>query len=227
MNDVERPRPLTTALRRAALTTAAFLSVGLAVGLTGCRAQAPAAAFEFEAGRYADALDATRDTLRAAGYTIERVDAVSGEITTTERTVAGLATPLASENRSARGLITDTLTNRPRTVRVRFRDAANPDAPPTAQGPIRLEIDAMIWQRVNPGWRVETETTFGNTVSFDPAEARRGIGANAPVPVRMDDEFARVLTKRIADRLAKQSARAQSRAEQPTETGADSSTGSP
>ena len=63
--------------------------------------------------------------------------------------------------------------------------------------------------------------------AVDPAEARRGVAANAPVPVRMDDEFARVLTKRIADRLAKQSARAQTNTEQPTETGADSSTGSP
>lgn len=171
--------------------------------LGGCASRAESRSFEIPAGRYPDAIIATRDTLRAAGYTLERIDAASGEISTTERTVAGLAAPFAKENRTLSGLAADTLTDRPRTVRVRFRDARDPLAPPRADAPVRAEIDAMIWKRVNPGWRVETETSRRNLVSRDPAERARGVSPSAHIPVRRDDAFARLLVERITNRLAR------------------------
>jgi hypothetical protein len=179
-----------------------LLILSLLPTLTGCAGRAESRSFEIQAGTYDDAIIATRDTLRASGYTLERIDATAGEITTTERTVAGLASPFASENRNVSGLVADTLTNRPRTVRVRFRDATNPASPPNPDAPVRAEVDAMIWKRVRPGWRVETETMVGNAISRDRAEQRRGVSSGEPVPVGRDDDFARVIARRIQQRLA-------------------------
>jgi hypothetical protein len=173
----------------------------LLAALLACGSTETGRTIEIAPGEYPLALNATRDALRASGYTVERVDAAAGEVSTMEKTVAGLATPLAPENRAASGLVADTLSNRPRTVRVRFRDASNPDAPPTADGPVRAEVDAIIWRRLNPNWRIETETTAGNTIWIDPLMARRGVTAATPVPLKRDDRFASVIAKRITDRI--------------------------
>ncbi len=191
---------MTHAMRTILLASAllAFLNT-----LTGCAGRAESRTFEIPAGRYNEAIVATRDTLRASGYTLERIDATAGEITTTERTVTGLASPFASENRSLSGVAADTLTNRPRTVRVRFRDARDPQSPPAPDAPVRAEVEAVIWKRIQPGRRVETETTFRGRVARDPAEIRRGVNAGTPVPVRLDHDYARVLARRITERLAR------------------------
>ena len=96
-------------------------------------------------------------------------------------------------------MLADTLSNRPRTVRVRFRDADG-DAP-RAETPVRAEVDAIIWRRLNPGWRIDTETTLGNNISRDPALIERGVNAATPVPLTRDDRFAGELARRIARRL--------------------------
>ena len=173
-----------------------------ALPLTGCGASSDARSFEIAPGDYARALTAPRETLRAAGYAVERVDAIAGEITTGEKIVAGVATPLASENNALRGVLADTLSNRPRTVRVRFRDASDPGAPPREDGAVRAEVDAIIWRTLYPNWRTETETVLGNFVWRDPLLAERGVTGATPVPLKRDDRFAREIAGRIAWRLS-------------------------
>lgn len=192
-------RRATTRRRTFRLAGVAALAAGV---LGGCGSPGGGRSFDIAAGGYADALDATRETLRDAGYTLERVDASAGEVTTGEKIVAGLATPGASENRTVTGLVADTLSNRPRTLRIRFRDAADPSSPPRADAPVRAEVDAIVWRRLNPNWRTETETVMGNFVWRDPLLAERGVTGATRVPLKRDDDLAAVIARRIESRLA-------------------------
>jgi len=180
--------------------------VALAIALsasfiTGCGSTTIVRSFPVPAGQYPAAIEAVRDELRAAGYTIERVDAVAGEILTTPKTVAGLATPLAPENRWPAGVAADTLSNRPRTVRVRFRDAQDISMPPAEGQAVIAEVDALIWKKLSPGWRLETETTIRNLYWIDPALSRRGVNGATVVPLKRDDAYATEITKKIAQRM--------------------------
>lgn len=190
-------RPTTTL--RAALP--ALLIGALACLAPGCSTPPVARTFAVPAGQYPIALDAVREELRGAGYTIERVDANAGEILTAPKTVAGLATPLAPENRWPAGVASDTLSNHPRTVRVRFRDAANPASPPIEGRDAVAEVDALIWRQLRPGWRLETETTVRNLYWIDPALGKRGVNGATVVPLKRDDAFATELTEKITARM--------------------------
>lgn len=185
-------------------TIIAALAGMLAFFATGCSTPPTARTFAVPADQYQIALDAVRDELRAAGYTVERVDANAGEILTAPKTVAGIATPLAPENRWPSGVVSDTLSNRPRTVRVRFRDAIEPASPPQEGRDVVAEVDAMIWRRLRPGWRLETETTIRNLYWIDPALGRRGVNGATVVPLKRDDVYATELTEKITARIGKQ-----------------------
>lgn len=187
---------------RNARRTIAALAIALSASfITGCGSTTIARTFTVPAGQYPTAIEAARDELRAAGYTLERVDAVAGEILTAPKTVAGLATPLAPENRWIAGVAADTLSNRPRTVRVRFRDAQDIASPPIEGRAVVAEIDAVIWKKLRPGWRLETETTIRNLYWTDPALSKRGVTGATVVPLKRDNVFATELTKKIAKRM--------------------------
>lgn len=183
--------------------TLPLLALGLLLASLqiGCGSTGAGRSFMIPAGEYEDAFATVREELRAAGYTLERVDSIAGEISTGEKTVVGVVSPLAPENRTATGMLADTLSNRPRTVRVRFRDATDLSQPPKPDALVHAEVDAIIWRKLNPGWRIDTETTFGNQISLDPLLGARGVTRKTVVPLKRDDRFASVLTKRITKKL--------------------------
>lgn len=190
-----------------------LLIASAAALLTGCRAPEGPRSFTFPASDYPAVLDATREKLRAAGYTLERVDAVRGEVLTTPKTSAGFTTPIEPEYNTLGSAWQDTLNNQPRTVRVRFRDAASIERgdarPPTATGEIHAEVESVIYRLSRPGWRLETETISESSMSRDPLLIERGVTPNMLVPLRRDDSFSAELAAKVRRRLAKSAPAAQ------------------
>lgn len=180
------------------------------LALSGCRAPDGPRTFTFPARDYPAVLDAARETLRDAGYTLERVDAVRGEVLSAPKTSAGLVTPIEPEYNTLSSAWQDTLNNQPRTVRVRFRDAASVargDAqPPSETGDIRAEVESVVWRLRRPGWRLETETIRESSYSLDPMLSARGVTPNTLVPIRRDDAFASELAAKLQRRLHREHA---------------------
>ena len=172
--------------------------------LPACAAPDTPTAFEFPGERYERVFDAARAELRAAGYTLERVDAARGELLTAPKTVAGFATPLEPESRSLPQLWEDTLNHQPRTVRVRFRDLEGNPPPAGAGEPMRAVVDAVLWRQRSPGWRLETEAIARSRIWLNPDWPQRGIVMGSLTPLRKDDPLARRLTARILERLDEQ-----------------------
>ncbi|USN99772.1 MAG: hypothetical protein H6810_03685 [Phycisphaeraceae bacterium] len=176
-----------------------ILLICLAGVLAGCRSHGGPRAFVVSSSLYGEAFDATRDELRRAGYTLERVDAANGELLTAPKTVAGFATPFAPEPGSIGQMTDDTLNSQPRTVRVTFRDAAGG---PPGVGDVTETVEVVIWRTNRPGTRLETEAIRASSVWIDPALAERGVRNGMLVPLRRDDNFAGELAGRVRDRLS-------------------------
>lgn len=168
--------------------------------LGGCASPSGERSFVFPAERYAEVFDATRVELRRAGYTLERIDATSGEILTAPKTNAGLATPFEPEYASVGQVWQDTINSQPRTIRVRFRDAAD-GTPPPETGEIRAEVEVVLWRLRRPGWRLETESIRMSRNWLDPSLSARGVGSGNLVPLRRDDAFASRLAARVRDQI--------------------------
>jgi hypothetical protein len=169
--------------------------------LAGCRAPSGGRSFVIPAERYTEAFELARAELRRAGYTLERVDANAGELLTAPKTIAGFATPFQPEYTGPGQRWQDTLNNQPRTVQIRFRDAAadpaGPATPPTGEGGVRAEVEVVLWRFRRPGWRLETESIQGSTFYGDPAWSDRGVHYGMLVPIRRDDAFAGLLADRL------------------------------
>ncbi|MBZ0171040.1 MAG: hypothetical protein K8E66_01540 [Phycisphaerales bacterium] len=180
-----------------------FLLITAACLFAGCRAPDGPRSFVVPASRYAEAFDAARDELRRAGYTLERVDVVNGELLTDPKTVAGLATPFEPESASLGQMVQDTVNAQPRTVRVTFRD-------PTGAGPgstartdeITASVEVVLWRLRRPGWRLETESIRSSSYWIDRDLASRGVRFGMRVPMRHDAPFAAEFAGRVRQRLA-------------------------
>jgi len=178
----------------------AFVLALLSTTLLGCRAPDTARSFTFPADDYEHVLAATRDLLRASGYTVERVDAARGEILTAPKVNAGFVTPFEPEYDGLGEMWRDTLNNQPRTVRVRFRDAESVrrgEPAPPGSGEIHAEVDAVLWRTRYPGWRLETETVVYSRYARDPILYDRGVYPGQLVPIRRDDGFAAEFAGRV------------------------------
>lgn len=125
--------------------------VGTALG--GCgTSRATTRVVEVAPGRYAQAFDAARETLRDYNFTLDRVDARAGVITSEPRFSIGLANPIDPVQSTARQEIQDLLNQQDRRVRVAFArpgvepvfepGAAAPD-PGSGQEPSGKEIAAV------------------------------------------------------------------------------------
>ena len=204
-------------MRRPALAPLALLACALA-HLAGCAASrtgAPAdaatapiagaphdpATFTVPAGRYAHAFDAARDTLRERGYTLERVDARAGVITTRPRTEPALAGAPAGAGSSW-------LNAQRSLARVEFSPI--PDSPPApgedlraADTPLHARVVVVVERLQRPGRRIESTSIQLSTRWREPDWSERGMHpAHTTVEYR-DTPAAVDLVNTIKDRTNK------------------------
>ncbi len=159
------------------------------------------------AGKYAAAFNAARDELRDAGFTLERVDAYSGIITTWPSGSAGIATPWSGDQSSVSQEFGDLFHRHARTLRITFEPAVPPEPTDDAALPpdlraldtdMLMRIRVIVERNHRPGWRVSNVSIRHSTYYTDPDLQTRGMQPVYSV-AREED---RLLAARIADRIA-------------------------
>ncbi|MGD9689785.1 MAG: hypothetical protein AB7K52_09050 [Phycisphaerales bacterium] len=167
------------------------------------------------ADQYTRAFDAAKETLRELDFSLERVDASAGVITTRTKATAGLATPWDQEQ-SGVGQELEELANRQtRVARVTFVPPAGTPAI-GAPGwkdlrelnePLTLRVEVSMFRRQRPGWRLETGAIRLSSRSSDPQLAARGMEPTYTVDIGDDPRLADRIARSIAQRLDLPSAR--------------------
>jgi hypothetical protein len=155
--------------------------------LTACTAAPPAGArsdADFAPESYPHIFNAAREILAEYRFTIDRVDAARGVITTHPKRTAGLATPWDREQSGLRQEIEDLAHQQERTARVTFE-------PPEA--PTRVIVQIVLGRVHRPNWRIETDAIRQSTHARDPIAIRAGQPPEFREPVAED----RALAQRI------------------------------
>lgn len=169
----------------------AILTLVPAVAGVGCasRPQGSTAA-EVEPGSYPALFDATRQALTEYRFTLDRVDAARGVVTTAPKQTAGLATPWDREQSNADQRLQDLVHQQERVVRVVFE-------PP--EEPTRVAVEVVVERVRRPNWRVESDAIRASTHARDPVAARSGVRAEYREPVSEDRLLAARLLARIRE----------------------------
>ncbi len=184
---------------------------GLAFVLVGCAASDPAPpTFLVSAGHYADAFDATRDTLRTMQFELDRVDARAGVITTRPKHSAGIATPWDREQSTLSQEWEDFTNEQYRSVRILFEPTAGRAAGSrqsdgsspasdlrTFSGDLTGTVIIVIERKSRPNWRIDTTSIRLSSFARDPL----GGGGRDLVPIARDVRLEGRLAKRIQRQL--------------------------
>lgn len=164
---------------------------GTCLALTACSTvpqSAPTPPVPFAHDAYPTVFDAARRALSEFRFTLDRVDAARGVITTQPKPTAGLATPWDAEQSSLGQEARDLAHQHERVTRVVFEPA---DAPETVR----------VWVVINrvrrPGWRIESDALGWSTHARNPAARRNGGEPEFREPIRED----RALAERILARI--------------------------
>lgn len=173
-------------------------------------------------GRYAEAFDATRETLRDLRFDLERVDARLGVISTRPKATSGLATPWDTEQSTLSDEVEDLVHQQRRRVRVVFlaprpANAATPstddseliplqDAPlprdlVSFRGTLTLRVQVPMTRTQRPGWRPSSNSVRSSTFTSDPAMEAAGLEPAYETPAGEDRELATWIVERIRERL--------------------------
>ncbi len=190
-----------------------MMALASALAAAGCAAP-KAVTFEAPPGRYAEAFEAARNELRAAGFELDRVDAQSGVITTRARASAGVFTPWIGDESTPEAEFESTLNLQRRHVRIDFEPATIAAAggqPPPADtaspvdlraysGPIQARVSVSIERRSRTGLQVSDVSVRLMNQTTDPSPA--GPRPAAWRVVREDEALAGRLAGQIAHALA-------------------------
>ena len=208
-------------------TTAVILALSMFFG--GCYAvpknQGTAA---IAPGSYADAFDAARETLIDLGFTLNRVDAAAGVVTTDPLSARGLAAPWERQQASRAGEIADTFHPQSRSVRIDFVPLSTLDALPadTARNQISVgQLDSqrgdqlgnqvggltrtsaalaaratvLIERTYRPGLRPQVADVVRSRRAVDPES---DAGREFTVVIQRDTKLENVIAERIARELS-------------------------
>lgn len=199
--------------------------LGAAAGMVGCASPRIEPVVDVPAGRYEEAFQSAREVLRERRFSIDRVDARAGVITTRARSSAGLVTPWDGDQSTIEQEIDDAANWQQRRVRIEFvpagvqsgaasAGAAGGGSEPVVASPedallTRDLRDAafagapmvanvrVIVERINrPGRQLSTKTT--RVTGFSPELTRPEGGLRR---LEDDDEFARRLAAEISAKL--------------------------
>jgi len=167
--------------------------------LGGCASPTGTVAFEISADRYGEAIEVARTTLREARFTVDRVDAQEGIVTTHAKSTAGLGTPWDKEQATLLDEVSDFVNQHERVVRVMFTGHDEPDL--SASGVLAVEVEVVVYRVRRGGWRVETESISRSRHARDPLAASRGQPGTFRQATRRDDVFAAHLADEMRSRL--------------------------
>lgn len=125
---------------------ACCLALGLLAGvlLTGCSSVARSTTFVVDGAQYDQAFESAKDTVRAFGFELDRVDARGGVLTSRPRRSSGFATPWVPHPSDLSGAWRDLLHGDARTVTIEFR-------PQAGTGPLRVRRDPRYDVREHAG----------------------------------------------------------------------------
>ncbi len=176
----------------------------LAVWMGGCAGSPRAATVEVGGERYEEVFSAAERALRRAGFTIERVDARAGVITTRPKSGAGLGEPWEGDDTRFGQEVDSLLHHQRRRAIVRFEPAEEPSQEAmkdlrTYSGPLRVRV-AVLMERVGrPGTQIPTTSVRLRSQSRDPTRGK-------------DEDLVRVIEEigedpwlagRLADRIGR------------------------
>lgn len=168
----------------------------MATGLGACQSTTGGdGRFVVAEGAYEKTFDAARLVLREQRFTLDRVDAQAGVITTTSQPAAGLIAPWETTQSSAEDEVEDLLHQQGRRVRVEFVE--NEGGAPV-RGVVTVAVERTQSAHVRPSQIVGLTTQ-----TFDPQAEARGQSGVYTVVVRRDDALAARLAKLIEQRAAK------------------------
>ena len=190
-----------------------LLIVMMAWVLVGCESPEQPQ-FTIPAGQYPQAFDAARAVLRSYRFSLDRVDAAAGVITTAHKTTAGVATPWDKEQSTTSQEFDDLLNQQSRTVRVTFRPASPSNAEPVVNQPVDPQeeligrVEVIIYRMETPGVRSPSKAVSLTTLSTDPVLVAEGVGGAYEVPVSQDTRLAATLAAAIEHQLEKRAAAA-------------------
>jgi len=170
----------------------------LTVAMGGCRAKGEGS-FRVAPGQYARAFDAAREELRARRFSLERVDAAEGVITTQAKPTAGLATPWDGEQSSARQEVEDWVNQQKRTVRVTFEPGEGSDL---EHGEVTARVWVTVWRTQWAHVRPSSKSVTLTTTAWDPTDLERGRSASYDVARERDETLEARLAQAIEQRLA-------------------------
>ncbi len=192
---------------------AGLVVLTLLLGQLGCRSAGGPTSVGVEPGQYATAFDEAKDLLLARQFTLERVDARAGVITTSPKATAGLATPWDTEQSSLRQEFEDLMNQQERRVRVVFAHAGEAPAEPgegdaptdrrDSADPLEARFEVTLLRVSVPGTRVESSAIRMSTRTQDPELSRRGVGGRDRIAIATDDAFAARLARDLQSRLAR------------------------
>jgi len=173
----------------------------------------PTPAIIIPAGRYTQAFDTARDTVRSLRFDLERVDARQGVLSTRAKPTDGLATPWDLEQTTTRQEIEDLVNQQARRIRVVFlAPVARPegkaapadeidDLPPLQEAPAAQDLlshTGSVTMRVvvtrtrthRPGWRLSTNSVRSSTFAVDPSRGETAEVAEYESPAGEDKDLA-------------------------------------
>ncbi|TVQ61862.1 MAG: hypothetical protein EA379_05880 [Phycisphaerales bacterium] len=193
-------------MRTTALIAAA-LCIATLPALTGCASRANAdavPAFSVPAGAYTAAFDAARAALRDEGYTLDRVDARAGVITTRPRVEPAIAPSGAAGD-------ADSWWNSQRSVaRVEFapedrEPSGATDHPDTDlradDAPMQARVIVTIERLQRPGRRIEPVSIRLSSIWNEPGWEDRAMQPGHTTVQRRDQTHAATLARRIQERI--------------------------
>lgn len=205
-----------------------LISVLLLVGLAGCApspiANGKGGRFVAAPGLYDRAFDIARDELAAVGFTLDRIDAFAGVISTHPRASGGLATPWDRQQAGLGGEVADLMHPQRRIVRISFAPAAQADRMPGdepvtqisglgspeslasqgEQGPLVGFVEVLIERVYRPYRRISTVDVQRSSRTTDPTLGARGMSRSFAVVTQRDHALEERLASRIATRLARE-----------------------
>lgn len=194
--------PLRALLQLAAL----FL---IAPHLAGCASSDGPTTFDVAPGQYNRAFNTARETLRDEFFSVDRVDAEAGVLSTFPKASAGLATPWDSEQSSLKQEWEDLAADQRRTIRVVF------EREPGSSEPTLGRVTVVVDRRYRPGIRVPAKSVRSASLTQDPALAQRAMWPAYDVAIEEDRALAARLAGAIAKRLAEPEVAPEAPAEAP------------
>lgn len=153
----------------------------LAAALGGCAKPAAVTPdLTFDASRYPDIFQATKDTLRDYQFELEQVDARGGVITTWPRQWAGFATPWIPQATDADSAVVGLMQHELRSCRVTFGTAEGPADRDSnidlreVTGPMTATVEVTIYRVQRPGLRIGAPSVRLRSHAIDPQLVEEG-----------------------------------------------------